>query len=159
MDPNNPRILFGGMWQLELKTWPRTSGGRGSGIYRSTDGGLTWKRLSGHGLPNPPVGKIGVAIARRSSRVYALIETGDGVPWDGKPTQKGQVWKSDDAGERWELMSVDRQLQGRAAYYTRSAVSTDNENEIYFLSAAFSRPLDGGPTLAKAATLPVVDNP
>ncbi len=158
MDPNNPRILFAGMWQLELKTWTRTSGGPGSGIYRSTDGGLTWKRLSGHGLPNPPLGKIGVAIARRSSRVYALIETGDGVPWDGKPTQKGQLWKSDDAGERWELMSVDRQLQGRAAYYTRCAVSPDNENEIYFLSAAFSRSLDGGRTLTNTATLPGGDN-
>ncbi|HXB68135.1 MAG TPA: hypothetical protein VNY05_07820 [Candidatus Acidoferrales bacterium] len=158
MDPNNPRILFAGMWQLELKTWTRTSGGPGSGLYKSADGGLTWKRLSGHGLPNPPVGKIAVAIARRSSRVYAMIETGDGVPWDGKPTEKGQLWKSDDAGERWELMSIDRQLQGRAAYYTRCAVSPDNENEVYFMSAAFSRSLDGGRTLTNTPTLPGGDN-
>jgi len=103
MDPNNSRILFAGMWQLELHTWARISGGPGSGLYKSTDGGVTWKHLTGQGLPNPPVGKIGLAIARRSSRVYALIETGDGVPWDGKPTQRGQLWKSDDAGDRWEL--------------------------------------------------------
>src|SRR4029077_11452799 len=75
MDPNNPRILFAGMWQLELKTWTRTSGGPGSGLYKSADGGATWKRLSGHGLPGSPVGKIGLAMARRSSRIYALIET------------------------------------------------------------------------------------
>src|SRR5579872_1915783 len=93
MDPNNPRILFAGMWQLEMHTWNRSSGGPGSGVYKSTDGGATWKRLSGHGLPTPPVGKIAVAIARRTSRIYTMIETGDGVPWDGKPTQKGQLWK------------------------------------------------------------------
>ena len=158
MDPNNPRILFAGMWQLEMHTWTRTSGGPGSGLYKSADGGATWRRLSGHGLPHPPVGKIAVAIAKRSSRVYAMIETGDGVPWDGQPTQKGQLWKSDDSGERWDLMSVDRQLQGRAAYYTRCTVSPDNENEIYFMSAAFSRSLDGGKTLTNTPTLPGGDN-
>jgi photosystem II stability/assembly factor-like uncharacterized protein len=158
MDPNNPRILFAGMWQLSLSTWNRTSGGPGSGIFKSVDGGLTWRRLSGHGLPHPPVGKIGLAIARRSSRIYALIETGDGVPFNGQPTQKGQLWKSDDSGERWELMSTDRQLTGRAAYYTRSAVSPDNENEIYFLTAAFSRSLDGGRSLNNLAQLPGGDN-
>jgi len=110
MDPNNPRIVYAGLWQFELKTWNRTSGGPGSGIFKSTDGGVTWKRLTGRGLPSSPVGKIGLAIARRTSRVYALIETGDGVPWQGEPTQKGQLWKSDNAGDSWELMSIDRQF-------------------------------------------------
>jgi photosystem II stability/assembly factor-like uncharacterized protein len=158
MDPANPRLLFAGMWQLSLSTWNRTSGGPASGLYRSTDGGVTWAKLSGRGLPNPPVGKIGVAIARKTSRVYALIETGDGVPFDGRPTQGGQLWKSDDGGARWELVSRDRQLMGRAAYYTRCAVEPDNENEIYFLTAAFSRSLDGGHTLTAMPALPGGDN-
>ncbi len=147
MDSANARILYAGMWQLELHTWSRESGGPGSGLYKSTDGGLTWKHLTGHGLPSPPVGKIAVAVARKTGRVYTMIETGDGVPFEGKPTQRGQLWRSDSAGDTWELVSLDRQLAGRAAYYTRCAVSPDNENEIFFLSAAFSRSLDGGRTL------------
>jgi photosystem II stability/assembly factor-like uncharacterized protein len=158
MDPSNSRVLFAGMWQLELKTWNRTSGGPGSGLYKSTDGGVTWKHLSGNGLPKSPVGKIGLAFARKTSRIYALIETGDGVPWDGKPTDRGQLWKSDDSGDHWELVSYDRQLQGRAAYYTRCAASPDNENEVYFLTAAFSRSLDGGHTLTNMPSVPGGDN-
>ncbi|HEV2445043.1 MAG TPA: sialidase, partial [Candidatus Sulfopaludibacter sp.] len=151
MDPANPRILYAGMWQLELHTWGRTSGGPGGGLYKSTDGGATWKHLTGHGLPNSPVGKIGIAIARRTSRVFALIETGDGVPIDGKATGRGQLWRSDNAGDTWEVVNYDRQLQGRSAYYTRCAVSPDNENEIFFLSSSFSRSLDGGRTLTPIA--------
>ena len=159
MDPNNPRILFAGMWQLEMHTWTRTSGGPGSGIYKSIDGGITWKRVTAHGLPNPPLGKIAVAMSRKNSnRVYALIETGDGVPWDGKPTSRGQLWASDDAGENWHVVSYDRQLAGRAAYYTRCAVSPENENEMYFMTAAFSRSLDGGHTLTDLPALPGGDN-
>ena len=76
MDPTNPRILIAGMWQIEIKTWVRKSGGEGSGLYLSRDGGDTWKKLTGNGLPKPPVGKIGVAFAPSNpNRVYALIET------------------------------------------------------------------------------------
>src|SRR6266542_6670418 len=85
MDPNNPRVLFAGMWQLEIHTWGRTSGGPGSGLFKSIDGGATWKRLAPaptgsdpHGLPAAPLGKISAQVARsNSNRVYALIETGD----------------------------------------------------------------------------------
>ena len=151
MDPNNPRILYAGMWQLAIHTWGRTSGGPGSGLYKSTDGGITWKHLTGHGLPNPPAGKIGIAIAKKTSRVYALIETGDGVPFNGKPTGRGQLWRSDNDGETWLTVSYDRQLQGRSAYYTRCAVAPDNENEIFFLSSSFSHSLDGGISLTPIA--------
>jgi photosystem II stability/assembly factor-like uncharacterized protein len=148
MDARNPRILFAGMWQLEVHTWGRTSGGAGSGLFKSVDGGVTWKRLADHGLPKPPVGKISAQVARsNSSRVYALIETGDGLPaLDGTTTQQGSLWRSDDGGENWDLVSSDRRLRGRTHYYTRFAVEPDNENEAYFLSAEFTKTLDGGRT-------------
>src|SRR5712692_8207786 len=159
MDPNNSRILFAGMWQLEIHTWGRTSGGAGSGLFKSTDGGATWKLLEGHGLPKTPVGRIAVRVAPRdSSRVYALIETGDGVPMDGKPTQSGQLWRSDDGGENWQLVNSDRQIRGRTHYYTREEIAPDNENEVYFFSAAFSRTLDGGHTLTNMPASPGGDN-
>ncbi len=148
VDPNNPRILFAGMWQLEIHTWGRTSGGPGSGLFRSVDGGVTWTRLEGHGLPKPPVGKISPQVARsNSNRVYALIETGDGLPaLDGSKTQSGSLWRSDDGGNNWEMVSADRRLRGRTHYYTRFAIEPDNENEAYFLSAEFTKTVDGGTT-------------
>ena len=159
MDPNNSRILFAGMWQLEIHTWGRTSGGPGSGLFKSTDGGATWKRLEGHGLPKPPIGRIAVRVAQRdSNRVYALIETGDGAPMDGKPTQSGQLWRSDDGGENWQLANSDRQIRGRTHYYTREEIAPDNENEVYFFTAAFSRTLDGGHTLTNMPSSPGGDN-
>lgn len=159
MDPNNSRVLFAGMWQLVIHTWGRTSGGPGSGIFKSTDGGVTWTRLEGHGLPNSPVGRIAVRVAPSdSNRVYAEIETGDGVPMDGKPTQRGQLWQSDDGGANWQVVSYDRQLRGRTHYYTREEISPDNENEVYFFSAAFSRTLDGGKTLTPMPASPGGDN-
>jgi photosystem II stability/assembly factor-like uncharacterized protein len=148
IDPHNPRVLFAGMWQIEIHTWGRTSGGPGSGLFKSADGGLTWKRLTDRGLPKSPVGKISAQVApNNSSRVYALIETGDGLPAaDGTPTQSGSLWRSDDGGERWELVSSDRRLRGRTHYYTRFAIAPDNDNEAYFLSAEFTKTLDGGKT-------------
>lgn len=149
MDANNPRILFAGMWQLEIHTWGRTSGGPGSGLFGSRDGGATWRRLTGKGLPASPLGKVAVAVARsNSNRVYALIETGDGVPWNGQKTESGQLWRSDDGGESWQVVSHDRQLRGRTHYYTRHAIAPDNDNEVYFLAADFSKTLDGGRTIA-----------
>ena len=138
MDPKNPRVLFAGMWQLEIHTWGRESGGPGSGLFMSRDGGATWKHLTGHGLPTRPVGKVAVAIAASNpNRVYALIETGDGVPWNGQPTDSGQVWRSDDGGENWRMVSHDHIAMGRAHYYSRMAVAPDNENEAYFLTASY----------------------
>ncbi|HXM33990.1 MAG TPA: hypothetical protein VN920_02270, partial [Pyrinomonadaceae bacterium] len=161
MDASNPRILFAGMWPLEIHTWGRESGGPGSGLYKSTDGGVTWKKLTGHGLPSRTTGKIVVAIARsNSNRVYALIETGDGVPVNGNETDRGKLWRSDDGGENWRLVSYDRNLGGRTHYYFRVAVSPDNENETYYLTSAFTTSLDGGETsrVAQFANSPGGDN-
>jgi photosystem II stability/assembly factor-like uncharacterized protein len=151
MDASNPRILFAGMWPLEIHTWGRESGGPGSGIYKSTDEGLTWKKLTGHGLPTRTTGKVAMAIANSNpNRVYALIETGDGVPVNGKETDRGKLWRSDDGGDNWRLVSYDRTLGGRTHYYFRVVAAPDNENETYFLTAAFSTSIDGGETLRTA---------
>lgn len=148
MDPSNPRVLFAGMWTIEIHTWGRESGGMNGGIFMSRDGGTTWTRLEGNGLPHPPVGKIGLAIARSNpNRIYAQIETGDGVPWRDYEPQSGQLWSSADGGRSWQLVSHDRNIMGRAHYYTHMAVAPDNEYETYFLTAAFTTSRDGGRTL------------
>ena len=154
MDPRNPRILFAGMWQIEIHTWGRESGGPGSGLFVSRDGGATWRRLAGHGLPSKPVGKVMPAIAfSNPNRIYASIETGDGLPWKGQDTDRGQLWRSDDGGENWKMVNADRNVLGRTAYYARMAVSTDNENETYYLNASFSRSIDAGATLVPQSGL------
>src|SRR5260221_638673 len=152
MDPSNPRILFAGMWPLEIHTWGRESGGPGSGLYMSRDEGAIWKKITGHGLPTRMTGKWGLAIARSNpNRVYALIETGDGVPNKGQETDRGKLWRSDDGGENWRLVSYDRNLGGRTHYYFRVAVAPDNENETYFLTSGYAVSLDGGETTRASA--------
>lgn len=148
MDPNDPQVLFAGMWEWGIKTWGRESGGPGSGIFVSRDGGTTWKRLVGNGLPTKPFGKVAIAISKANSqRVYALIETGDGAPWKGQPTDHGKLWRSDNGGNSWTVVSYDRQLGGRTAYYNEMFVAPDNPDELYFPTAAFSKSIDGGKTL------------
>ncbi len=148
MDPSNPRKLFAGMWPIEIKTWGRESGGPGGGLYRSDDGGATWSRVRAPGLPTRPVGKTKVAFAPSNpSRVYALIETGDGIPLRGEATERGQVFRSDDGGASWQVTSYDRNAMGRAHYYSHVFVAPDDEDEVHFLTAGYSRSLDGGRTL------------
>ena len=150
MDPNNPRILFAGMWRLEIRTWGRNSGSMNGGIFRSTDGGTTWKRLEGNGLPTTTTGKIGLAIApSNSDRVYALIETSDGEPREGRETESGVLWSSDDGGDHWTLISYNHELTQRPHYYTRCAVSPDDHNEVYFLAPGANITLDGGRTVRR----------
>ena len=151
MDPFNPRILFAGMWSLEIRPWTRKSGGPGGGIYRSTDGGETWKKLKEKGLPKGEVGKIALAMTpAQQGRLYALIETGDGIPLNGKPTNTGELWRSENRGDSFALINSDRDLTGRGAYYTRCAASPDNPNEIYFFTAAYATSIDGGKTATTA---------
>ncbi len=148
MDPSNSRKLYAGMWTLDIKTWGRESGGPGSGLYTSNDAGVTWQRLTGRGLPTKTVGKTMVAIARSNpARVYALFETGDGVPWKGQETETGQLWRSDDGGQRWQRISADRNWMGRAHYYSHMEVAPDNDNEAYAFNAGWSISRDGGRTL------------
>ena len=139
MDPNNPRILFAGMWPLIIHTWGRESGGPNGGIWKSIDGGDTWQHLTGNGLPEPPIGKVGLAIApSNSNAVYALIETGS--------PNRGVLWRSSDGGETWTLMSYNRLLNERPHYASRLMVNPGDENEVYFAANSMSRTFDGGYT-------------
>ncbi|MGH7460077.1 MAG: sialidase, partial [Longimicrobiales bacterium] len=131
-----------------IKTWGRTSGGPGGGLHVSRDGGETWTRLTGNGLPTRPVGKVAVAIAPSNpQRVYAMFETGDGIPWNGQATEDGQIWRSEDGGRRWTMINRDRDAMGRPHYYSRLAVSPADEDETYYLTASFAKSIDGGVTL------------
>jgi photosystem II stability/assembly factor-like uncharacterized protein len=135
MDPKDPNVLFAGMWQVEMHTYGMFSGGRGSGLYVSRDGGSTWKRLEGRGLPKTPLGKIDVAFAPKNSRrLYALIQTAD----------QGSIWRSDDGGENWKVGSWQRALIGRAGYYIRLAVSPANPDEVFVANSSFHQSVDGG---------------
>jgi len=147
LDPSNPRIAYAAMWQIEIHTWGRTSGGAGSSIWKTTDGGTNWTRLRS-GLPTRPFGKVGLGIsAAMPERIYAEVETGDGVPRGGVPSDSGRLFRSDNAGKDWKLISSDLQPAGRTAYYDRMGVEPDNPNEAYFLAAAFTKTLDGGTTM------------
>lgn len=137
MDPHNSHVLFAGMWQVEMHTYGEFSGGPGSGVYVSRDGGTKWTRLEGRGLPRSPVGKIDMAVAPTdSNRVYALIQTAD----------QGSVWRSDDGGESWRVVNWDRALIGRAGYYIRIAVSSGNADEVLVSDSSFLHSVDGGET-------------
>jgi photosystem II stability/assembly factor-like uncharacterized protein len=135
MDAHNPRTLFAGMWQVEMHTYGEFSGGAGSGIYVSHDGGTKWSRIEEHGLPHAPLGKIDVAVApTNSNRVFALVQTKD----------QGSLWRSDDGGDHWKAINHQRALIGRAGYYIRLAVSTGSDNEVLVANSSFHRSLDGG---------------
>ena len=148
MDPHDSQTLFAGMWQMQIHTWGQMSGGPGSGIFVSHDGGANWMRVIGHGLPEQEVGKIGLAIANSNpKRIFAIIETGTGEPWKDKPTASGYLWRSDDGGENWRQMTSSHDVAGRPHYYSRMAIEPDNENQLYFLTASYSVSNDGGETL------------
>ena len=136
MDPSDPSVLFAGTWDVVMHTWAMFSGGPGSGVYASRDGGTTWTHLT-NGLPHSPVGKIDVAVAPSDARrVYALIQTAD----------QGSLWRSDDGGASWKVVSWDRTLIGRAGYYIRLAVNPNNADEVLVANSSFHRSTDGGLT-------------
>jgi len=135
-DPQNPNILFASLWEARRTPWTLSSGGPGSGVYRSTDGGSTWKRLQEqeHGLPKGPYGRIGVAVAANSERVYALIEAKEG----------GGLYRSDDGGDTWDLANGSHSLFQRAWYYMHVIADPQDANTVYVLDVEFLKSTDGG---------------
>ncbi len=134
MDMKNPNILIAGAWQLVQRTWQQYSGGPGSAVYMTKDAGATWKKVE-NGMPRSPVGKIDVAIAPSdSSRIYALIQTAD----------QGSLWRSDNGGESFKVVSWDRSLIGRAGYYVRLGVNPQDKDDVIVMNSGFHRSKDGG---------------
>lgn len=135
IDPANPRILYASLWEAYRNPWEMASGGAGSGLYKSTDGGETWENISKRpGLPKGILGKIGVAISPvNSDRVWAIIEN-----------ENGGVFRSDDSGKTWTRINKERKLRQRAWYYTHIVADPKNENTVYVLNVSFHKSTDGG---------------
>ncbi len=138
-DPQNPHILFAAMWEGYRTPWALNSGGEKSGLYRSADGGSTWKRLEGNGLPEGPLGRIGVSVpGGNSSVVYALIEA-----------NKGGLYRSDDGGEQWTLVNDEHRFRQRAWYFTHVWGDPKNPNVVYIANTGLFRSIDAGKTFER----------
>jgi photosystem II stability/assembly factor-like uncharacterized protein len=141
LDPSNPNIVFAGLWQARRRPWEMSSGGPGSGLYVSRDGGDSWTQLRAgeHGLPEGIWGKVGVAVAPSDGRrVYALIEAAD-----------GGLFRSDDGGRTWEHVNDHNALTQRAWYYSTLTVDPKNRDVVWFPQVPLLRTLDGGLTLQR----------
>ena len=138
MDMNNPRVLYAASWEHRRFPWTVSSGGPGSAIWKSTDEGNTWTKLAG-GLP-ASMGKIGVSVSRaNSNRVFAIVET---------EKAKSGLYRSDDAGKTWALLSNNQDICSRSWYYMKVFADPVNENLVYVLNAPVMRSIDGGKTFA-----------
>lgn len=138
MDAKYPEIMYAAMWEHQRKPNKIVSGGKGSGLYKSVDGGETWSELT-EGLPKEK-GKMAITVSpANSSKVYALIES------DSNKDQGG-LFVSDDAGENWRMVSGDNRLVQRAWYYIEVFADPNDENTVYVLSAPALRSIDGGKT-------------
>lgn len=142
MDPTNPRILYAATWQAVRKPWTAISGGPGSGLYKSTDGGETWRQLT-EGLPEGILGKIAVTVSpAQPDRVWTLIEH----------EEEWGLYRSDDGGKRFRRVSADRNLITRAWYYTHLYADPQDANTVYVLNVAMWRSDDGGKTFTPIRT-------
>jgi photosystem II stability/assembly factor-like uncharacterized protein len=137
-DPHNSHILFASLWQVRRTPWSLDSGGPGSGLYRSNDGGTTWKQLTEHGLPKGPYGRVGVAVGANSDRVYALIEA-----------PQGGLFRSNDGGENWESVNDDRSYWQRAWYYMHVFADPQSPDTLYIANVEFYKSTDGGHSFNK----------
>lgn len=147
LDMSNPRILYAAMWDNERTPWRLRSGGEGSGIWRSTDGGETWAELSDD-LPEG-MGKIGVAVSpAKPGRVWAIVEAEDDA---------GGLYRSDDGGDSWTQLNSDRLLRARSWYYMHVFADPNDADTVYVMNAPFLKSVDGGKTFTPVA-VPHGDN-
>jgi len=143
MDPQNPSVLFAGLWQARRRPWELTSGGSGSGLYVSRDGGDTWTQVKDKNLPEGIWGKVGVGVAPSDPRrVYALIEA-----------EKGGLFRSDDGGETWALASPAHALRQRAWYYSTLTIDPSYPDVVWFPQVPMLKTTDAGKTIKRVKGL------
>ncbi len=142
MDPTNPRILYAAFWRVRREPWALSSGGHGSSIWKSTDGGDTWTEITrNEGLPKDTIGIVGLTVSpAQPDRVWALVES---------PT--GGLFRSDNAGKTWTKVNDDRALRQRAWYYTRIYADPADEDVVYVLNVNYHKSKDGGKTFSRAS--------
>ncbi len=138
IDPNNHRVVYAAMWEAYRNPWSMSSGGPGSGLWKSTDGGDTWKEITANdGMPKGPIGKIGItASAAKPGRLWASVEA-----------EEGGLFRSDDAGKTWSLVNDDRRIRQRAWYYSHVYADPKDAETVYILNVSFYRSSDGGKSL------------
>ncbi|MEO8622139.1 MAG: glycosyl hydrolase [bacterium] len=148
-DPSNPNVLYAAFWQAGRTPWMLNSGGTGSGVFKSTDGGDTWKDISHNpGMPAGIFGNIGLTVsAANPNRVFAIIEA-----------DSGGVYRSDDAGASWTRTNADRALRQRAWYYSKIHADPKDTNVVYVNNVNFSKSTDGGKTFRPVRGIPHGDS-
>jgi photosystem II stability/assembly factor-like uncharacterized protein len=149
IDRHNPNVMYAALWEAYRVSWQMSSGGPGSGLFKSTDGGETWTEITHNpGLPSGIIGRIGIAVSGAdSNRLYAQIENAD-----------GGTYRSDDAGATWQKMNDDHNLTQRSFYYTHIFADPKNKDVVYGLNVGFWKSTDGGKTFKTALRPPHGDN-
>jgi photosystem II stability/assembly factor-like uncharacterized protein len=133
-DPHNPSVVFAALWQARRQPWFFSSGGPGSGLYRSEDGGATWKWLKSDGLPEGILGRIGVSVSGAdSNRIYAMIEA-----------KEGGLFRSEDGGTKWARVNEDGRFRQRAWYFSKIYADPKAPDTVYVLNTGLFRSVDGG---------------
>ncbi|MEB8347025.1 glycosyl hydrolase [Flavobacteriaceae bacterium KMM 6898] len=149
LDRNNPKIIYASTWEVQRKAWKMWGGGPDCKLWKSVDGGETWTDLSKNpGMPEGPLGKIGVTVSPAdSNRVWAIVEANE-----------GGVFRSDDGGKTWERTNDERKLRQRAFYYSRIYADPWDKETVYGLNTGLYKSTDGGKTFDKTIEVPHGDN-